>query len=521
MKLLFAGTAAVRLKNSLSTDRFSHSQLTSNNFAAAHPINSVNFKFLKMPQPTIHHNKLSHFFTLVKQSIRGKEYDYTQGSIRAAIILLAIPMIQELSLESVFAVVDIYFVSHLPNSKNAIATVGLTEFAITIIYSLAIGLSTAATAVVARRIGEKNPDAAAHAGMQSLLIALISGIIFGVLGIIFAPDILRILGAKPEVVNDGVAFTRIMLGGSMVIVLLFLINGIFRGAGDATMAMRSLWIASILNIILCPMLIYGYGPFPELGLKGAAIATTIGRGTGVLFQCYHLFRGKRIIKIKPIHFKWDVPIIKTLVEVAWPATLQFVIQSGSWIVVGRLVAETGSTEGVAGYQVAIRNIVFFILPAWGLSNTAATLVGQNLGAKQPGRAERSAMLTMKYNAIFMACIMLFFLIFASPVISIYTNDPDVHRYGVLSLQIISCGYIFYGIGMVMIQALNGAGDTKTPTWINFVGFWLFQIPLAYLLAKGFDMGPTGAFIAIPVSETGIALAAWYFFKKGKWKKVEI
>ena len=466
-------------------------------------------------------NKLSLFFALVRQAIKGGDYDYTQGSLRKAIVLLAIPMILELSLESVFAVVDIYFVGHLPNSKNAIATVGLTEFSITIVYSLAIGLSTAATAVVARRIGEKNPDAAAHAGMQSLLIALIAAVVFGVLGIIFAEDILKIMGAEPDVIKEGAVFTRIMLGGSIVIIMLFLINGIFRGAGDAAMAMRSLWIASLLNIILCPLLINGYGPFPELGLKGAAIATTIGRGIGVLYQCYHLFRGNGILKVKASHFKWDLPVIKTLVEVGWPATLQFIIQSGSWIIVGRLVAETGSTDGVAGYQVAIRNIVFFILPAWGLSNAAATLVGQNLGAQQPDRAERSALLTMKYNAIFMAAVMLLFLLFASPIISIFTNDPEVHRYGVLSLQIIGAGYIFYGIGMVMIQSLNGAGDTKTPTMINFVGFWLFQIPLAYLLSKGFNMGPVGAFIAIPVAETAIAIATYIIFKKGKWKAVKV
>jgi putative MATE family efflux protein len=453
--------------------------------------------------------------------LRGEEHDYTQGSIRQAIVLLAIPMILELSLESVFAVVDIYFVSHLPNSKNAIATVGLTEFSITIVYSLAIGLSTAATAVVARRIGEKNPGAAAHAGAQSLVIALASAILFAVLGIIFAEDILRLLGAEPQVVKEGASFTRIMLGGSFVIIMLFLINGIFRGAGDAAMAMRSLWIASLLNIFLCPMLINGYGPFPELGLKGAAIATTIGRGIGVLYQCYHLFNGKGVIKLKPAHFKWDIPVVKTLFEVGWPATLQFVIQSGSWIVVGRLVAETGSTDGVAGYQVAIRNIVFFILPAWGLSNAAATLVGQNLGANQAERAHKSAMLTMKYNATFMAAVMLVFLFFASPVIHIFTNDPAVQRYAILALQIIGSGYIFYGIGMVMVQALNGAGDTRTPTMINFVGFWLFQIPLAYILAKGFHMGPVGAFIAIPVAETAMAIAAFIIFKKGKWKQVKV
>jgi len=312
-----------------------------------------------------------------------------------------------------------------------------------------------------------------------------------------------------------------MLGGSSVIILLFLINGIFRGAGDAAIAMRSLWIASLINIFLCPMLINGYGPFPELGLKGAAIATTIGRGTGVLYQCFHLFRNKGNIKFKWPHFKWDLPIVKHLLEVAWPATFQFFIQSGSWIVLTWLVSDTGGTNASAGYQVAIRNVVFFILPAWGMSNAAATLVGQNLGAKQPDRAEKSVLLTCKYNAIFMAGVMLLFLFFSSPIISIFTTEPEVHKFGVLSLQIIGSGYIFYGIGMVMIQALNGAGDTKTPTWINLLGFWFFQIPFAFLLAKVLKMGPVGAFIAIPVAEIFIAIAAYYYFKKGKWKQVNV
>jgi putative MATE family efflux protein len=473
-----------------------------------------------MPQPT-YTNKISHFFALLKQSMRGDEHDYTKGSIRSAIVLLAIPMILELSLESVFAVVDMYFVSHLPNSKNAMATVGLTESVVALIYTIAIGLSTAATAVVARRIGEKNPEAASHAGAQSIILAIATAILLSIAGIIFAPDVLKIMGAKEEVIKEGAAFTRIMLGGSVVIILLFLINGIFRGAGDAAMAMRSLWIASLINIFLCPMLINGYGPFPQLGLKGAAIATTIGRGIGVLYQCYYLFNGKRSIKLNLSHFKWDLPIVKTLFTVAWPATLQFFIQSGSWIVLTWLVSTTGSTDASAGYQVAIRNVVFFILPAWGLSNAAATLVGQNLGAKQPLRAEQSVLLTAKYNVAFMALVTVLFVFFASPIISIFTKEPEVHRYGTQALQIIGAGYIFYGIGMVMIQALNGAGDTKTPTWINIFGFWLFQIPLGFVLAKVLGMGPTGAFIAIPVAETVLALAAWYYFKKGKWKEVKV
>ncbi len=465
-------------------------------------------------------NKLSYFFALVKQSIKGGEHDYTQGSIRSAIVLLAIPMILELSLESVFAVVDIFFVSKL--GSNATQTVGLTESVITIVYSLAIGLSMAATAMVARRIGEKDPKAASHAGMQVLIIALIVTVFVSAAGFIFASDILRIMGATPEVVKEGTIFTQIMLGGSVVIILLFLINGIFRGAGNAAMAMRSLWIASLINIILCPTLINGYGPFPELGLKGAAIATVIGRGAGVAYQCYYLFFSKKnTISFSKEHFIIDFSVMKSLVKIAWPATFQFIIASGSWIILAKLVADTGGTHASAGYQIAIRNVVFFILPAWGLSNAAATLVGQNLGAKQPDRAEQSVLLTTKYNAIFMSFVMLLFVLFAKPIIGIFTHVPEDLYYGAQALQVIGTGYIFYGIGMVMIQSLNGAGDTRTPTLINLFSFWLFQVPLAYVLVKVFKMGVVGAFIAIPVAETVLAIAAYYYFKKGKWKEVKV
>ncbi len=472
-----------------------------------------------MQQPSVHKSKFSQLISLIGQSLRGVEHDYTQGSIRVAIILLAIPMILELSLESVFAVVDMFFVGKL--GSGAMQTVGLTESVITIVYSLAIGLSTAVTAMVARRIGEKKPEDASRAGVQAILISLAATVLISIIGLIFAPDILALMGATPDVVSQGTLFTRIMLGGSVVIILIFLINGIFRGAGNPSIAMRSLWIASLINIILDPIFIFGIGPWEGMGLKGAAIATVIGRGSGVVYQCYYLFRGKGIIRIRLSYFKPEWKIIRSLIEIAWPATFQFIIASGSWIVLTQLIAKSGGTEASAGYQVAIRNVIFFILPAWGLSNAAATLVGQNLGAKQPGRAEQSVLLTARYNAIFMAGVMLLFLLFASPIISIFTSEPQAHRYGVTSLQIIGAGYIFYGIGMVMIQALNGAGDTQTPTWINFVGFWVFQIPLAYILTKGFDMGPVGAFIAIPIAETAIALASWYFFKKGKWKTVEI
>lgn len=458
-------------------------------------------------------DKIKRIISIIKQSLNGEQQDYTQGSIRTAVFLLAIPMILELSLESVFAVVDMFFVSKL--GQNAIATVGLTESVITIVYSIAIGLSTAATAIVARRIGEKNPEAAAHAGAQSLIISLVITVILSILGIVFAGDILSFMGASPDVVAEGVIFTRIMLGGSVAIMLLFLINGIFRGAGDAAMAMKSLWIASIINIILCPIFIHFFG------LKGAAIATVIGRSSGVLYQCYHLFIGSGILKFKAKHFGIDTPLIKSIVNIAWPATFQFIIASGSWIILARLVAETGGTTASAGYQIAIRNVVFFILPAWGLSNAAATLVGQNLGAKQPQRAEESVWMTVKYNIIFMSCVMVLFVFFSNPIIRIFTQDEAVISYGALSLQIMGAGYIFYGIGMVMTQALNGAGDTRTPTVINLICFWVFQIPFAYYLAKGLDWKATGAFIAIPVAESLIALVAWYYFKKGKWKTVQV
>jgi putative MATE family efflux protein len=332
-----------------------------------------------MPQAA--HNKFILLLSLIKRSLRGENYDYTQGSIRQAIVLLAVPMILELSLESVFAVVDMFFVGKL--GENAIATVGLTESVIAIVYSIAIGLSTAATAMVARRIGEKNDEGGAHAGMQALILSLMATAVISTAGAFFAPEILRIMGASPEVVKEGASFTRIMLGGSVVIILLFLINGIFRGAGNAAIAMRSLWLASLCNIILCPLLIGVWG------LKGAAIATTIGRGIGVAYQVYHLLKGTSHIHMKAKHFRLDLPVMKTLAGIAWPATFQFLIASGSWIVLAMLVAKTGGTSASAGYQVAIRNVVFFILPAWGLSNAAATLVGQNLVARQPARAEKA------------------------------------------------------------------------------------------------------------------------------------
>lgn len=454
-------------------------------------------------------------FSLIRQSLNGEIQDYTNGSIRKAVILLAIPMMLEMCMESVFAVVDIFFVSHL--GKHATSVVGLTESLITIIYSLAIGISMAATAMVARRVGEKHFDDASKAGMQAVLIATALTIVISIPGFIYAEELLRWMGAEQAAIKSSVSYTRILTGGSLVIMLLFLLNGIFRGAGDAMMAMKSLWLANFCNIILCPLLIRGLGPIPAFGITGAAMATTLGRGIGVCYQLWHLFNGKRLVKftLKHLQVQWD--IVKSVLTIAWPATLQFLIGSGSWIVLAMLVARTGHSDASAGYQIAIRIVLFFILPAWGMSNAAATLVGQNLGAKQPERAEESVLTTAKYNALFMAFVSVLLLGFTPLIISFFTKEATVAGYAIKAVRIVTSGYIFYGIGMVMSNAFNGAGDTKTPTIINLFGFWFFQIPLAYTLSTTFAIGPVGVFMAIPIAETLISVAAYIVFKKGKWK----
>lgn len=466
-------------------------------------------------------NIFSTLLSVIKKSLKGEELDYTTGSIRLSVILLAIPMMLEMAMESVFALVDLYFVGHLEHSSFAIQTVGLTESVLTIIYSLAIGISMAATAVVARRIGEKDPIAAGKAGMQAILIAFSITSVISVLGVIFGTEILLLMGASQEAAEHGTPFIRIMMGGSIVIMLLFLINGIFRGAGNAAIAMKSLWIANIANIILCPVLINGFGPVPAFGLTGAAIATTIGRSIGVSYQLYHLFNGKNLLKITLAYLKPNWEQIKALVKIASPAVLQFVIASCSWIFLAQLVATTGGDNGSAGYQTAMRLMMFFLLPAWGLSNAAATLVGQNLGANQVQRAEDAVLKTVKYNVIYMASVMLISLLGAELLVAFFTNDPEVQVYAVEAVRVVALGYIFYGMGMVLINAFNGAGDTWTPTWVNFIGFWLFQIPLAYFLAKYLKMGPMGVFVAIPVAETAISIASFILFKRGKWKKVQV
>jgi putative MATE family efflux protein len=468
---------------------------------------------------TISTHKAYRFFSLFGKAFKGEQQDYTKGSIRVAVIMLAIPMILEMSMEGVFALVDLFFVGKL--GKHAISTVGLTESVMTIIYSIAIGLSMAATALVARRVGEKSYAGAASAALQSIWLSVVITVALSIAGIIWADEILRLMGAEKETIIAGINYIRIMMGSSLVIVLLFLINGIFRGAGDASIAMKSLGLANGCNIILCPLLINGFGPVPAMGLTGAALATTMGRSIGVVYQLFHLFNGKSLVKLTASKLKAEVAVIRSLISLAWPATFQFIIASCSWIFLARLVAQTGHSEASAGYQTALRIITFFILPAWGVSNAAATLVGQNLGAKEYRRAELAVYKTALYNVIFMALVSLLFFMAADPIVSFFTRQEAVKKIAVTALRIISAGYIFYGIGMVMTNAFNGAGDTKTPTLINLFGFWAFQIPLAYLLSTYFKLGPTGVFISIPVAETAITITAFILFKKGRWKTIAL
>lgn len=461
------------------------------------------------------------YIAFIKKALSGEEADYTKGSIRSAVLLLAIPMMLEMAMESVFALVDLYFVGHLKESGYAIQTVGLTESVLSVMYSIAIGMSMAATAMVARRIGEKNPEQASRSAAQVLLVSFMVTFILSVFGVIYAEEILVMMGSKPEAAAYGKDFTRIMMGSSVVIMLLFLINGIFRGAGNAAIAMKSLWIANIANIILCPILIRGFGPVPAMGLTGAALATTIGRSIGVIYQLYHLLVADTQVRILLRYFKPDYKIVKSIIKIATPGIFQFVIASCSWIFLAQLVATTGGENASAGYQTALRLMMFFMLPAWGLSNAASTLVGQNMGAGQLLRAEQSVMKTVVYNVIFMVTVSLVFFFLGDFLVGFFTQDVEIKNFAKNALHIMSVGFIFYGIGMVMINAFNGAGDTWTPTWVNLFGFWLFQIPLAYFLSKYSGMGPKGVFISIPVAETLITVIAFILFKKGRWKTVKV
>lgn len=467
---------------------------------------------------TARSSRVKYIFQLFKTAVTGAEKDFTTGGINRAIFLLSVPMVLEMVMESLFAVVDAFFVGRL--GENALATVGLTESVLTIIYSMAMGLAIATTATIARRIGEKNNDDASHVAMQAIYLGGIFAVIVGVLGFVFAKDVLRLMGAQPDVVAANYEYTQIMMGSNIFIVLLFLINGIFRGAGDASVAMRSLWLANILNIILCPTLINGLGPIPALGLKGAAIATTIGRGCGVLYQLYNLNAGKSIIHIARRHLGFDSHIITGLLKQGANIAGQFLINSASWIALARINASFG-TDAVAGYTIGVRVIIFTLLPAWGMSNAAATLVGQNLGAQQPDRAERSAWRAGFLNMLFLGFIALLFFITAPYIISWFSKEPAVVSYGIDTLRYVCLGYLFYGYGMVIVQSFNGAGDTRTPILLNLLGFWAFQIPLAYVLAITLGIGPKGVFLSIAIAESAIAIAAMVLFKKGKWKTVKI
>jgi len=453
-------------------------------------------------------------WSAIKESLRGSHRNYTTGPIGRSILLLAIPMVLEMVMESVFAVVDIFWVSHL--GTDAAATVGLTESLLTLIYALAIGLSIGATAMVARRIGEQNPEGAARAAVQAIAIALIVSAVIAAIGAPLAPKLLALMGGSPWVIEHGSSFTRVMLAGNVTVVMLFMVNAIFRGAGDAAIAMRTLWLANWINILLGPCLIFGIGPFPKLGIVGAAIATNIGRGTGVVYALIRLFRHGGRFDIQRHHLRLEPAIMSRLLRLSSTATFQVFIGMASWIGLVRIISSFGS-DAVAGYTFGIRVILFALLPSWGMSNAAATMVGQALGAKAPQRAERAVWQAGFYNMIFLGLVGLVFIVFAPQIIGLYTADPHVAAYGIDCLRVVSYGFLFYAYGMVLGQSFNGAGDTWTPTIINLFVFWLWEIPLAFVLSVHFDLGPRGVFIAITVAFSTLAVVSALVFRQGRWK----
>jgi putative MATE family efflux protein len=452
---------------------------------------------------------------LIQEALVGsRSIDYTEGSIRRATFLLAIPMILEMVMESVFAIVDMFWVAKL--GTEAIATVGLTEAVITLLYALAIGLSMGTTALVARRFGESRPAAAALAGGQAMLLGLVISAVVGVVGVVFAKDILRLMGANAATLAIGHSYTGIMLGGSFTILFLFLNNAIFRGAGDATIAMLSLALANGINIVLDPFFIYGWGRFPEMGVAGAAVATNIGRGAGVAFQLYFLCRGDRRIHIDVRSLRIQLQVLVNLIKTSLGGIAQFLIATASWVLLVRIVALYGPVA-VAGYTVAIRIILFSFLPAWGLTNTVATLVGQNLGANKPERAEQTVWQVLRYAVFYIVAVALLFWAIPASLVGFFTQDPAVIGYGARCLEILSYGFVFWALGMVVVQAFNGAGDTMTPTWINLFCFWIVQIPLAYMLATHTPLQSSGVFWAIVVADSLTAVIGLVFFLRGGWK----
>jgi len=451
----------------------------------------------------------------LREAIGGSEQDFTKGPIPRAIALLAIPMVLEMTMESLFAVVDAFFVAKL--GADAVATVGLTESVLTLVFALAIGLSMGATAMVARRIGEGDREAAATTAVQVYALGLAVSVVCMAVGLFAAPAILRAMGAPPGVIEGGVGYTRILLAGSPTVLLLFLGNAVFRGAGDAAIAMRVLWLANAINIVLDPCLIFGWGPFPELGLAGAAVATTIGRGVGCLYQIAILVRQSGRIAIGRRHLRIDRAILARLVRISVGGVGQYLVATASWILLVRVLAVFGSVA-LAGYTLAVRVIIFTILPSWGLTNAAATLVGQNLGAGRPDRAERSVWLTARANVAFLGAVMVIFFVLPETLIGIFTDQPEVVAVGASCLRWVASCYLVFAYGLVMIQAFNGAGDTTTPTLLNLVCYWLVQIPLAWALAVPAGFGPTGVFAAVAIGEVLLGLSGIVLFRRGKWKE---
>jgi len=474
-------------------------------------MNALN-KYLCLKQSLM--SRTGMIFSNLREAIAGSEQDFTTGKLGRAIFLLSVPMALEMLMESVFAIVDIFFVSKL--GPEAIATVGITESMITIVYAVAIGLSTAASSVVSRRIGEKNPEGASKAAFQAILAAMVLSVLIAIPGVFYSRQMLGFMGASPTILNEMSGFTAIMIGGNGVIMLLFVINGIFRSAGDAAISMRILWLANLINIVLDPLLIFGIGPFPELGVQGAAVATTTGRGIAVLYQLYLLFHGKRRVKIAWRHIGFDRRVMATLVRLSLGSTGQHLIVTSSWILLVRIIAFFGSIT-VAGYTIALRILIFAMLPSWGISNAASTLVGQNLGAKQPERAQRAVWITAWTNVIFLGLIGLILVIWPGTFIRLFVHDVAVIQSGIVALRMISIGTIAYGLGMVLVNALNGAGDTLTPLRINVFCYWLLEIPLAYWLAIQSGMGESGVYWSIVIAECMMTLAALWYFMKGSWK----
>lgn len=458
------------------------------------------------------------FWASIREALRGSHQDFTAGNLNRSIFLLAIPMVLEMVLESLFAVVDTFWVGRL--GADAVATVGLTESILALVFAIGLGVSMSTTAMVARRIGEKDPEDAAISAVQAILLGLLISLALGIPAGVAAPHLLRLMGASPAIVSIGSGYARIALGGCGAIIMLFLNNAIFRGAGDAAIAMRLLWVSNIINFILDPCLIFGLGPFPRLGVTGAALATFTGRSIGVLIQFYWLMRGTERIHVLARHLYLNVPVLWRLLRVSFTGILQFAIANASWIGLVRIVSLFGGAA-VAGYTVAIRVVMFFILPAWGLSNAAATLVGQNLGARRPDRAEQAVWRTGLYNMIFLATLGIFFVIYATPVVRLFVDDPAVVAIGARALRTFACGNIAYAWGMVLIQAFNGAGDTVTPTFVNFFAFWVLELPLAWWLATRVHLRAEGAFLSLVIAECSIAVASLILFKQGRWKKQRI